>query len=277
MKKHIFFDIDGTILSNENIIPEKTKYALAKLKENGHSIYICTGRTKGYVFDPRIRNLGFDGYVYGCGTMLEYKDRILYEYRLDDETIKKTGKVILDYDIYAVYEGRDKMYMSFENELFHLTHKTRLEAISKLHTQVAYAHKLKDDLGDRLADIRLSYPDIDASKVSVYINSKEAREEFFKSCAGVLDPISRGEEVHEMVPVGHSKGNGILELCKYIGVDKSDTISFGDSNNDADMFEKTNLSICMGNGSDGAKAKAKYITTGIEDGIYDACVHFGLI
>lgn len=47
--KYIFFDIDGTILSRENTIPEKTIYALKKLKENGHKIFICTGRTKGYV------------------------------------------------------------------------------------------------------------------------------------------------------------------------------------------------------------------------------------
>ena len=221
MRKNIFFDIDGTIISDDNKVSDKTKLAIKKLKENGHKLFICTGRTKGYVFDERIRSLGFDGYVYGCGTMLEYENKVFYEYRMDEDIVKKTYDVIVKHDIYAVYEGREKLYMSFENDLFHSTHKARLDAILKIGTQFTYACKIKNDLQDRLLDIKLSYPNIDASKVSVYINDEKARDEFLDVCKNVLNPISRGNTVFEMVPIGHSKGEGIKQMCKYANLDLS--------------------------------------------------------
>ena len=46
MKKVLFFDIDGTLLSHRTLtIPESAKRAVRKAKENGHLIFINTGRT----------------------------------------------------------------------------------------------------------------------------------------------------------------------------------------------------------------------------------------
>ena len=277
MTKYIFFDLDGTIVDNGTIISEKTDQALRALRANGHKIFVCTGRTKGYVKDPNIRKYNFDGYIYGCGTMMEYKDKPVYYYELDRKIIDKTYDVIIKNDIYAVYEGKDKLYMSFENDLFHSSHKARLDVIPKLNSQLSYACKLKQDLGDDLIDLKSAYPNIVASKVSVYIDRPEVRDEFLSVSGEWLSSISRHNTVFEMVPYGHSKGQGIIEMCKIANIDINDTICFGDSNNDIEMFKTTKLSICMGNGTDLAKENASYVTNGIKDGIYDACKHFDLI
>ena len=45
-RKILFFDIDGTLLSHRTLqIPESAKRAIRKAKENGHLIFINTGRT----------------------------------------------------------------------------------------------------------------------------------------------------------------------------------------------------------------------------------------
>lgn len=56
-KKIIFFDIDGTLIDEKtDIIPDSTKEALKKAKENGHLIFINTGRPISEI-NTRIKEL----------------------------------------------------------------------------------------------------------------------------------------------------------------------------------------------------------------------------
>ena len=68
----LFFDIDGTILSEiTHKIPESALEALRKAQENGHKTFINTGRTICSV-PPMIKRISFDGFLCGCGTHLIY-------------------------------------------------------------------------------------------------------------------------------------------------------------------------------------------------------------
>ena len=68
MKKIAFFDIDGTLTSElDGSIPESAVYAIRKSRENGNLMFINTGRCFQNV-EERFRNIGFDGYICGCGT-----------------------------------------------------------------------------------------------------------------------------------------------------------------------------------------------------------------
>ena len=58
----LFFDIDGTILSEiTHEIPESALVALRKAQENGHKTFINTGRTICSV-PPMIKRIPFDGF-----------------------------------------------------------------------------------------------------------------------------------------------------------------------------------------------------------------------
>ena len=47
-RKMIFLDIDGTLITEDDrhFLPESTKKSLALARENGHLIFINTGRVK---------------------------------------------------------------------------------------------------------------------------------------------------------------------------------------------------------------------------------------
>ena len=90
--------------------------------------------------------------------------------------------------------------------------------------------------------------------------------------------LIHSKEVCELVPKGHSKGTGILKVCEILKIPVSETIAFGDSANDIEMLKTAGLSVCMGNGTDEAKAVSDYVTTDIlDDGIYNALKHFELL
>ena len=60
-KKILFFDIDGTLLTPHPFkVPESTSRALTKAHENGHLLFINTGRTK-VMMPSALSELHFDG------------------------------------------------------------------------------------------------------------------------------------------------------------------------------------------------------------------------
>lgn len=71
-KKVVCFDIDGTLTDNATqIIPQSAVDAIRELRKNGHMAFINTGRTLVSI-EKRIRDIGFDGYICGCGTHVYY-------------------------------------------------------------------------------------------------------------------------------------------------------------------------------------------------------------
>ena len=72
-QSHIcFFDIDNTLWDFHMNIPESTKEAVRRLHENGHYVFLNSGRARAMIRDPRLFELGFNGVVSGMGTMIEY-------------------------------------------------------------------------------------------------------------------------------------------------------------------------------------------------------------
>ena len=85
MRKAVFFDIDGTLWDEKMQIPQSTKEALKRLRENGHYAFLCSGRSRSNIRSPRLLELGFDGVVAACGTHIDFhketiKDDVINRY-----------------------------------------------------------------------------------------------------------------------------------------------------------------------------------------------------
>ena len=62
------------------------------------------------------------------------------------------------------------------------------------------------------------------------------------------------------------------------GIDREETMAFGDGENDMEMLRYVGIGVAMGNASDAVKAAADYVTDTVDDdGIEKALRHFGLI
>ena len=84
-KKALFFDIDGTILSEiTGKIPESASAALKKAHDLGHLLFINTGRTI-CCLPPMICQLPFSGYLCGCGSYIVYNDEVLTSTQIPKE------------------------------------------------------------------------------------------------------------------------------------------------------------------------------------------------
>ena len=256
-RKILFFDIDETLISHKTFtIPESTKNALKKAKENGHLIFINTGRTKSLIGDD-IKELGFDGYVCGCGTYIEVNDEVLYANRVNKERYTDILDSLRKYELNAVLEGEEEIYISENAEYDFL--------LSNLRKQ-NYPIKFYD------------LENMTFNKMFIRYNDNKYIDNFCEDTKDIFDYIDHGRGTRELIPKGHSKGSGIDFVINHFKIDREDTFAFGDSNNDIPMLENVKNSIVMGNGNPDLFEKATFVTKHIdEDGIEHAMKHFKII
>ena len=59
-RKMLFFDIDGTLVAEgTHYLPQSAVNAIRKARENGHLVFINTGRTR-FSIDDFLEEIGFD-------------------------------------------------------------------------------------------------------------------------------------------------------------------------------------------------------------------------
>ena len=266
MKKLIFFDIDGTIITDgpgEHIIPGSFPETLSALQKNGHLCFINTGRAFSEV-DDVIRRLPFDGYICGCGTYIEYKGKTLYSYTIPFETGNEILRSLNDCHLSWLLEGTRHVYYSS------LPYQTRIQEFKDEHSRmIPEAFRIITPEQER---------DIEFDKFCICLDKNHQFDKFYEQYKGILTFIDRKGGFYEIVPKGHSKASGIAFLENYNRVRYEDTISNGDSANDLPMLEYTGVSIAKGNSSSEVFDIADYVTDYVmEDGIYHGMNHLGLI
>lgn len=82
----------------------------------------------------------------------------------------------------------------------------------------------------------------------------------------------------ECLPEGCNKGNAVRYLNQQLGIKKSESMSFGDGENDAELLLATGTGVAMENGSAELKKIADVICGTVqEDGIYKELVNRKII
>jgi len=105
MSSIIFFDIDGTIVTEDEraIIPNSTREAIAETRKKGNLTFINSGRT-AFNISPKVKELGFDGYICGCGTYIEYGGKVQLWRTVPKEECIRIAKLLRECNVTPVYE-----------------------------------------------------------------------------------------------------------------------------------------------------------------------------
>lgn len=262
MKNIVFFDIDGTLVSEdeERAIPESAKKAIAAARANGHLMYINTGRPIMHV-EQKIIDVGFDGFICGCGTYVQCGDKVLFRYTPDKSVCDATARLIRECDIMPLYERYDTFFID-----------TALRENAKLHN-------LKEWIKKKNAPINTAVdtPEFSFDKFVAWYDEKSDIDGFKSRLDSSLDYIDRGNGFCEIVQKKYSKGTGIDMVLEYENIPRERTFAIGDSMNDLPMLRAVQCSIAMGNG----RAVHKYVSFVTkdlyDDGIEFALNHFGMI
>ncbi|MCM1506262.1 MAG: Cof-type HAD-IIB family hydrolase [Ruminococcus flavefaciens] len=262
MSSVIFFDIDGTIVTEDErfIIPESTRRAIAETRARGNYTFINTGRTY-FNIRPEVRNLGFDGFLCGCGTHIEYNGETLLHYTPEKSLCREIAELMRKCRVTPVYEYRDCYF--FDDKA---VHNDGLDYFMNVFVEQGTDTSRKADDDDFIFD-----------KFVVWTNPESDTELFSREVSRYFSIIDRGNGFYENVPLGYTKATAIDIILEKLNIPRQNAYAIGDSMNDLPMLKAVPNSIAMG-GAEKLYPYVAYITSGIEDnGIYNALKHFGLI
>lgn len=276
--KAVFFDIDGTLLNDHGSILPSTKRAIALARAQGIYCGIATGRGLPNVKQV-ISSLPMDMFVTYNGQYVVNQDRVIYAHPFDLATLKEIVAYAQEHKRQALFGGGEKMMGSLtmrigqskifsrllnhlpKGELFHLGSHV-LKRLSPNQKELRYQHLtlLQEPIyqcvmlcsNRDLLDIQQSLPNCDFQRSNPYSA--------------------------DIVPKGGSKINGIKEFAKYLEIDMSEIMAFGDHLNDLEMLAGVGLGVAMSNAQQIVKDQADFVTLGNNhDGIYYALKYFEVI
>ena len=258
MIKAVFFDIDGTLLSHStNRVPDSAVRALAELREKGVLTFIATGRHISMLRQLRaLEGLRFDGIVSLNGQYCCNDQGVIYHCPIEKASIARLLDYLKEDPHPCILVEEDRMYINFHNALVE-------KVQAAIHTDMPVIGDMDRGYDHPIYQAILYMSDENLAKLPPLPGIRLTRWNL-----GGAD----------LIPATGGKAAGIAKVLAHYGIDKADTMAFGDGENDVDMFGAVGIAVAMGNACEEAKNAAGYITGDSDsDGIYTALKHFGVL
>ena len=253
----VFSDIDGTFLTNDHKVTEKTSDAVKSLLAKKIPFVLVSARMPEAIY-PITKKIGVKIPIisYSGGLVLTEDEKILYDKKiLAEDTEKVLREISLRWSDVTVnyYSGRkwfvrdvtDKRVIremnitsaTAENANFeNLIEKNILPNKILIMCEPPVCEEMEKELGKKFPDLNV----VRSSKILLEIMDKTV-----------------------------TKAEGIEILLKHYNFSAENAVAFGDNYNDVEMLKFVGGGVAMGNAPDDVKKIANEITTSNEeDGIY---------
>jgi hypothetical protein len=262
VKKAIFFDIDGTLLGsrgrNEYFVPAGAMEAVARARDNGHLVAICSGRQERFI--QKMFHGFFSSYIAMNGTHVVVEGKTVLQRFFP---LQKILGIMRHFDPY----GASYNFVGNEHGWGRNLSREAVDMLDRVYNLDDYVVTEWKPEEVRAGAIDFVFRDHD----------------HYERCR----PAFTGNMVLNLHPSGlsgdlsfpeHDKASAIRVFCRYAGIDLADTVAFGDGYNDVTMLKTAGIGVAMGNGVPPAKDAADLITDGIcENGIENGLRRLGLI
>lgn len=273
-RKLIFFDIDGTLTTPKNKIPESTKEAITLLKDAGHIPVLSTGRSPGMLADVS-HSLGIDSYISLNGQYVIANKEELFKNVISTKDVNQIIEKTYDLGGRAFVLTKDQI---IGNNLMHEMMDFEF---------MTYIYSLMSDLKlidvhtmfNRMTEMPLRterYTHVEV--LGLFIHALEENDQIYKDTLKGFHVTRSTPMLLEVLQDGTNKATGIKQVMQYFGIDQANTYAFGDSLNDLEMIQYVGTGVAMENGRDELKAVADHIAPSVEkDGIYKSLERLSLI
>lgn len=267
----VFSDMDGTFLTADKQVSERSRQALDALAERGIEFVPCTGRPLANIPREVLTHPSVHYAVSSNGAVVN---------RLDERDRSAEAAVVLR----SVQLGKQLALEVWDRVARH--HDVTFDIFADGHSY------LKRDRYDRLeryvtephtrASIHSCRTPVDAQpeqtigrvgtleRVAMYWHDPRDRDEILEELKGIegID-VTRSYPMNiEVMAAGASKGASMAWLCDKVGAPMADVVAFGDNINDIDMLERAGLGVAVANAEPEVLAAADLVAaTNDEDGV----------
>lgn len=248
----IALDMDGTLLGDDHAtIPQRNIDALRAAAARGVHIAIATGRSWSLVREIAAQ-LGVASYgitANGALVLDVKRGEPLVKFPMDPAQCVEIIRVLRRHGLF--YE----LYVDGSNY------------VQADEVEGARDFSLSDAFYEMFVRNMTTVPDMEAfaagalpEKFDVFYVPAHQRAEILRelNATGPMAVTGALQTNLEMTAQGVNKGRALAALAEKLGLGPQQVMAFGDADNDLEMLEWAGWSFAMGNGTDQAKAAAKF-------------------
>lgn len=260
-RKLVIFDVDGTLITRDNVLPAGVWEALVALKQKGHVAVFFTGRPYTHVV-PAVRELDWDGCICTMGAYLQLEGKVVQNLLPDPAAVQELVRLIRVCDLEAVFESDEGI---------------RFDETRPLSE---FLCKLKANFEQRGFETEkgVEQESFSFSKLCVWSRENSNMVRFEKEASAYLKVIGKKQNMMELVSNGASIEGSVQRLMSYFQIPREDCYAIGDSINDLPMLRCAAHAAAMGEASGELKEQVEFVTSGIEEnGLVNFLRHYRLI
>ncbi len=255
---YLFFDFDGTVtvdrsvtlpdgtVKKNRILPQEHVRAIRAAHDMGHKIFLCTGRSRGSLFAmrdeyPEAFALPWDGMICGASDMWYGGEQLAVTYISREECFAWMDYCRDTKKMFCYNGTEDGRRYPFHKPITEEQVKTIYEEVERM--------------------IGGENPLTNLSTIPAATDELAPKTEL---CVIHLPTYS------DLFAPGCDKGSAILQFCERIGAPIEQTVCFGDSANDIEMFRVCNTRVAMKKAPKELRALSDYVAEsdlGVAEGI----------
>ncbi|MBD5445995.1 MAG: Cof-type HAD-IIB family hydrolase [Mycoplasma sp.] len=233
-------DLDGTLLNKAGNIPKKHLNVLKKYSDMGGKIAICTGRwpVSAKFFNSQIqeyirKNNDYMISLNGAVISNPNTGKIFFNSSIDEEIFKKLLLIREKFKVAMWIYSKE----GIASKIIHTFQIPFKKLISKFNYGKVVSH---DKFSTNIEVLKILFIHWNKKRIEkVY----EWLTKYFSNYLTISKTSSNNLEV---TAYKTSKGYALDKMSMLLNIPKSEIAVFGDSGNDASMFEKAGLKICIG-------------------------------
>lgn len=271
----IMFDLDGTVLTPLNQVPEELPVYLNTLKERGKRIFAVTGRSLSEAKEVLPEHFPVEGMVTANGMAVFAGKEKIFQSALDaalvHQLIERASEKQLFYEMHRISGGRiafakDKAYMEAQisgekPERVHINEWLSRQEVMR-HT-MTWLDSLPEESWKEIVKIYFYSSSVD--QMQAWKKELAERNETIP-----FDFFSSSHNNVEVNTKGISKASGIRILLDHFKLNVENALVLGDGENDLPMFHLAGHSAAMKNAPEAIQAQADEVTefSCSENGVY---------
>lgn len=275
--KIVFLDVDGTITTYENVIPDSARTAIRRARSLGHKVLMCTGRSKAEN-PPELTGIGFDGMIGGNGAYVEVEGRVVMHRSLTAGQCRRVVDWCRGRGLAFYLECNSGLYAS---EGFRDAARPALRAYAGgKGVEGADGLEVDDVMHGMVYGGELYRGDVNKVSfvLSRYSDYLDAVGEFPDMRVGTWGGAGETALFGDVGVAGIDKALAVRRAVEALGGDMGDTVAVGDAKVDIPMLEACAVGVAMGSGGEEIRAMADLVTGPVDgDGLYEAFERLGLL